>query len=222
MSYIEVNENTKSSNVYPTIEKMTKSGSFTVANIGSISSISVDMQNNYAPLLKQNTIFTVAINANSIKPFDSFSFNLNFDTSLLNITNVNIAQEDVSVKYDNIGAGASFTITANTKLSNLTVPVTFKAMKNGNGFISISSPTSSENDNFYAKNLYFEISDYSRIFDFNNDSRVDKLDLDILSKTFGLKSGSSNFNSVCDLNFDGIVDDTDFFIFAKHYGEVYP
>lgn len=222
VSYIEVNENTKSSNVYPTIEKMTKSGSFTVANIPNVSLISVDMQNNYAPLLKQNTIFTVAINANSVKAFNSLSFNLNFDTSLLNITNVNTMQDNVSVKYDNSGTGASFAITTDTKSSNLTVLVTFKAIKNGEGFISISNPITSENDNFYAKNLYFEISDYSRIFDFNNDSRVDKLDLDTFSRTFGLKSGSSNFNSACDLNFDGIVDDADFFIFAKHYGEVYP
>ena len=221
-SYIEVNEDTDSANVYPTVEKMTKSGSFTVANIGNIGSVSVDMQNNYAPLLKQNTIFTAAINVNSIKPFDNFSFNLNFDTSLLSITNVNTAQDDTSVKYDNNTTGAAFTITTNTKLSSLTVLVTFKAIKNGDGFISISNPITSENEIFYAKSLYFLTSDYSRIFDFNNDSRVDKLDLDILSKTFGLKISNSGFDRACDLNFDGIVDDADFFIFAKHYGEVYP
>jgi len=201
---------------------MTKSGSFTVANIGNIGSVSVDMQNNYAPLLKQNTIFTAAINVNSIKPFDNFSFNLNFDTSLLSITNVNTAQDDTSVKYDNNTTGAAFTITTNTKLSSLTVLVTFKAIKNGDGFISISNPITSENEIFYAKSLYFLTSDYSRIFDFNNDSRVDKLDLDILNKTFGLKISNSGFDRACDLNFDGIVDDADFFIFAKHYGEVYP
>jgi len=104
-----------------------------------------------APLLKQNTIFTVAINANSVKAFNSLSFNLNFDTSLLNITNVNTMQDDVSVKYDNSGTGASFAITTDTKSSNLTVLVTFKAIKNGEGFISISNPITSENDNFYAK-----------------------------------------------------------------------
>jgi len=140
----------------------------------------------------------------------------------LSITNLNTAQDDTSVKYDNNTTGAAFTITTNTKLSSLTVLVTFKAIKNGDGFISISNPITSENEIFYAKSLYFLTSDYSRIFDFNNDSRVDKLDLDILSKTFGLKISNSGFDRACDLNFDGIVDDADFFIFAKHYGEVYP
>jgi len=98
----------------------------------------------------------------------------------------------------------------------------FKAIEDGIDFIYPLYISTSTMENFIMKPLKYKISNYSRIWDINDDKKVDDADLVIFRKSFGLNKNDADFNLDCDFNRDGLVDGKDFLILTRHYGETYP
>jgi hypothetical protein len=55
--------------------------------------------------------------------------------------------------------------------------------------------------------------------DLNMDEKVNILDIFIVAKAFGRKSGDSEWNAVADLNKDNVINILDVFVVARDYGK---
>jgi hypothetical protein len=55
--------------------------------------------------------------------------------------------------------------------------------------------------------------------DVNIDGTVNMIDIQLIAKHYGTKTGDPNFNAGCDVNFDGEINIADLVIAARHFGE---
>ncbi|MEF3245117.1 MAG: S8 family serine peptidase [Caldisericaceae bacterium] len=222
ISYNETNDDEKTKNIYQTVSRKELSGSFTVQYPQTTGRFEFSVVNNYTLLLQANDVFDLNLNVNPLSSFTSLTFDLHFDINALKLLAAEILDENVLLSYKNTKSGAHFAVLSNTKIQRARLKLSFLSKNNKEGFITIANPKSDTTTNFFVKPLYYNISPYSRMFDFNSDKVVNNLDLTIFKQSFNLTSSQKDFNPDCDLNFDGIVDEKDFFIFSKHFGEVYP
>jgi len=225
--YLETNENTDSKDVYPDITKAEDYNSFVVSH-SPPGHVNLSLGGGLTPLLKNGDKFWVDVYLDSYKPNKSINLTVNYDPFLLQILNVKAGSiVSGNVRFtDTILPGKIFmALSSDTETlqgSGTIASIQFQAISNGDGFIGVDPVTASSLEKFVLGALYYKISDYSRIFDLNKDSKVDSLDLDIFKVSFGTKSGDTNYNKSYDFNFDSAIDKLDFFILSKHFGEVYP
>ena len=225
--YLETNENTDSKDVYPDITKAEDYNSFVVSG-SPPGHVNLSLEGGLTPLLKNGDKFWVDVYLDSYKPNKSINLTVNYDPFLLQILNVKAGSiVSGNVRFtDTILPGKIFmALSSDTETlqgSGTIASIQFQAISNGDGFIGVDPVTASSLEKFVLGALYYKISDYSRIFDLNKDSKVDSLDLDIFKASFGTKSGDTNYNKSYDFNFDSVIDKLDFFILSKHFGEVYP
>jgi len=222
ISYVETNDDEKTKDIFSTVSRKELSGSFTVQYPQLMGKFELTVAKNYTLLLHANDVFDLNLSINSLTPFTNLTFDLRFDTNALKLVGAETFDENILLSYKNTTLGAHFVVSTKNKAQTTSLKLSFLAKSNKEGFITIANPKQDTTSNFFVKPLYYNISPYSRMFDFNNDKVVNSLDLAIFKQSFNLTSSQKDFNPNCDLDFDGIVDEKDFFIFSKHFGEVYP
>ncbi|MGC8757718.1 MAG: S8 family serine peptidase [Caldisericaceae bacterium] len=227
VEYVNATVDDNAKLVLPTTVVASSSGQFAVAN-GPQNSLTTVTQNGFTLLLNKGEDFWVDLLLSSDKQEGSLSLIFKFDPSLFNavacVPGKNLGS-DVSFSSD-IGNGLiAVTVTSD----NLAVPskgviasVHLQTIENGCGYLGVSYVQSTSLSSFALPGVYYDVSDYSRYFDLNNDRVINNLDLSILNASYLKKQGESGFNKACDLNFDGIVNSVDFFILSEHFGEKYP
>jgi minor extracellular serine protease Vpr len=225
--YVGANDNAATQSIYPDVTEAEAYQSFSVSG-SPTSNVSLNVENNITPLLNKGDKFAVDVELNSTTPSKSFNLTINYDPYILQASNVaagsaisgtggfSYTMQPGSV-FISLSSDTSGVVTTGTIAS-----IQFQAIGNGEGFISVNSVTAASLEKFVLGTLYYDVSDYSKMYDLNGDDTVNSLDLNIFKASFGAKSGDSNFNKNCDFNFDGVVDNLDFFMFSKHFGEVYP
>jgi len=186
-----------------------------------MGSFEISPSKNFSLLFKRGETFDLILDINSLKGFTNLSFVLSFDVNTLKLSSVSSDFVDLQMDYKSTEMGTSFNLASFSKIQSIKLTLSFTPINNGEGYIYISNPQSDLSESFFVKPIYYKISQYPRIFDFNDDKIVNDLDFSIFKETFNLKSTDRGFNSRCDLNFDGVVDEKTS-LFCKHFGEVYP
>ncbi len=225
ISYLEANRNESTIDIQPVVSRDEKSGSFNVLN-SRTSYINIDLEGGKTPLLKKGEDFWVDFSFKAGQSLTTLFISYKYDQFLLKILEIEqgeVALNDNVNFIDSVQSGTVYiTLSGEIGKTGVVARIHFKAIENGIDFIYPGYVSALPKEYFILKSLKYKISDYSRVWDVNNDKKVDGLDVEIFRKSFGLNKNETNFNSMCDFNRDGIVDGKDFLILTGHYGELYP
>ena len=217
--YLKANDDEATKAIKPIIIKSEKSGSFTVSNI-SANTIDIVPENNETLLLKKGEDFWVDIKLQLKNPLNNLSINYKYDSAMLKILEVkkgaSVLDNQINFSFEQPG-DLHIALSGNIQSGKI-ARIHFKAIEDGTGLIYPASTDGSLN----MKPLKYIVSDYSRMWDLNNDKKVDDADVAIFKKGFGTNSEDTGFNDALDFNKDNIVNGEDFLILTKHYGEIYP
>ena len=217
--YLKANDDEATKAIKPIIIKSEKSGSFTVSNI-SANTIDIVPENNETLLLKKGEDFWVDIKLQLKNPLNNLSISYKYDSALLKILEVKKGASvlDNQINFSSEQPGFLHIALSGNIQSGKIARIHFKTIENGTDIIYPASTDGSLN----MKPLKYIVSDYSRMWDLNNDKKVDDADVAIFKKGFGTNSEDTGFNDALDFNKDNIVNGEDFLILTKHYGEIYP
>jgi minor extracellular serine protease Vpr len=225
ISYLEANSNADTIDIQPVISRDEKSGSFNVLN-SRTSYLDISLEGNKIPLLKKGEDFWADLSFKAGQDLTTLFASYRYDQFLLKILEIErgeVALKDNVTFTDSVQSGTAYiTLSGEIGKTGVIARIHFQAIENGVDFIYPGYVSSSPKEYFVLKPLKYKISDYSRIWDVNNDKKVDSLDVEIFRKSFGLNKNETGFNSKCDFNRDGVVNGEDFLILTGHYGELYP
>jgi len=225
ISYLEANNDESTIDMHPVILRDEKSGSFNVLNRRT-NYLNIYLEEGKTPLLKKGEDFWVDLSFKADQSLTTLFISFKYDQFLLKI--LEIEQGEVALNenvtfVDSVQPGTVYvTLSGEIGETGIVARVHLEAIENGVDFIYLGYVSSSPQEYFILRPLKYKTSDYSRIWDVNNDKKVDDFDVDIFRESFGLNKNEANFNLGCDFNRDGIVDGKDFLILTEHYGELYP
>ncbi|RLD19562.1 MAG: hypothetical protein DRI33_02840 [Caldiserica bacterium] len=225
ISYLEANNDESTIDMHPVILRDEKSGSFNVLNRRT-NYLNIYLEEGKTPLLKKGEDFWVDLSFKADQSLTTLFISFKYDQFLLKI--LEIEQGEVALNenvtfVDSVQPGTVYvTLSGEIGETGIVARVHLEAIENGVDFIYPGYVSSSPQEYFILRPLKYKTSDYSRIWDVNNDKKVDDLDVEIFRESFGLNKNEANFNLGCDFNRDGIVDGKDFLILTEHYGELYP
>ncbi|MCD6107310.1 MAG: S8 family serine peptidase [Caldisericaceae bacterium] len=225
ISYLEANNDESTIDMHPVILRDEKSGSFNVLNRRT-NYLNIYLEEGKTPLLKKGEDFWVDLSFKADQSLTTLFISFKYDQFLLKI--LEIEQGEVALNenvtfVDSVQSGTVYvTLSGEIGETGIVARIHLEAIENGVDFIYLGYVSSSPQEYFILRPLKYKTSDYSRIWDVNNDKKVDDFDVDIFRESFGLNKNEANFNLGCDFNRDGIVDGKDFLILTEHYGELYP
>ncbi|MEA3314139.1 MAG: S8 family serine peptidase [Caldisericota bacterium] len=225
ISYLEANNDESIIDIQPVISRDEKSGSFNVLN-GRTNYLNINLEEGQTPLLKKGEDFWVDLFFKADQSLTTLFISYKYDQFLLKILEIEqgeVALNDSVTFVNSVQSGTVYiTLSGEIGETGVAARIHIKAIENGVDFVYPGYVSSSPQKYFILRPLKYRVSDYSRMWDVNNDKKVDGLDVEIFRESFGLNKNETNFNSICDFNRDGIIDGKDFLILTEHYGELYP
>ena len=225
ISYLEANKDESTIDMHPVISRDEKSGSFNVLN-GRTNYLNINLDEGKTPLLKKGEDFWVDLSFKADQSLTTLFISYKYDQFLLKILEIEqgeVALNDNVTFVDSVQSGTvHITLSGEIGEIGVVAKIHLKAIESGADFIYPGYVSSSPKEYFILRPLKYKVSDYSRMWDVDNDKKVNNLDVEIFRESFGLNKNETNFNLICDFNRDGIVDGKDFLILTEHYGELYP
>ncbi len=220
--YLKANNDELTKTIEPIIIEDQKSGSFIVSNANA-NAVNIVPENDETLLLEKDEDFWVDVLLQLKNPNDGLSISYKYDSALLKILDVKKGPAILSNQVgfaDNTEQAGIVQIVLSGKLtkSGEIARIHFKAIDNGTDLIYLASTE----EHLITRPLQYTISDYSRIWDLNNDKKVDDADIVIFKKGFGMNNKDTGFNTSLDFNKDNVINGKDFLILTRHYGEIYP
>jgi minor extracellular serine protease Vpr len=221
VSYLETNSGEdKGSRLF--VEKAEKTGSFTLFNAPE-NKIYISTDNGEELFMKNGKVFNVYLALALQKPIMNLNFTLNYDASLIQLTDVRSLLDGVKLNYSSSRGVIHGTLSGNLGNNKKIVKFTFKSVDTGESILSLSSISYYPTDQkIVVLGKYFSVSDNPHPWDLNSDNVINNQDLKIFEQSFGLNKYDKGFNEKCDFNNDKKVDSSDFFILMRHFGERYP